>query len=454
MGNGENAILSGREWDQLSLLRASKLAPRPSKLSATGLSETFVADLIAKHLLDRGALSLARLSSILALAGSIVEGVLNFMRTEALIEVRPGKASATGLTYTLTDRGRVSSLDAMMRSGYLGPAPVPLRHYAQIARAQSVHNRSVTQASMRAAFDDIVLDPHLLDSLGPALNSGRAMFLYGPAGTGKTYISQRLCRLFRHPVLIPHALAIDEAVVQIFDPLIHKKMHQASTQDDLKFDEGHDPRFVVCERPVVITGGELTAEMLEVNFQASTRLYEAPLQLKANNGMFIIDDMGRQKVSPKEVFNRWIVPMEEKRDYLTLGSGRHFTVPFDVILVFSTNIHPLELADEAFLRRIGYKIEFGTLTAEHYEHIWRDVCETCKVEYDPRVLDYVLNELHTKKRVALLPCHPRDLLGMALDHAIYEQNTREISIDHVRWAWDNYFVPVDEHIGSTGRHTP
>ena len=192
MSTEKNAVLSGQEWDQLSLLRASKLAPRPTKLGDTGLSETFLTDLIAKQLLDRGTLSLAKLSSILALAGSIVEGVLNFMRTEALIEVRPGKASATGLYYALTDRGRVTALDAMMRSGYLGPAPVPLRHYAKIIRAQSIHDQTVTQESMRAAFDDVVLDSQLLDSLGPALNSGRAMFLYGPAGTGKTYISQRL----------------------------------------------------------------------------------------------------------------------------------------------------------------------------------------------------------------------------------------------------------------------
>ena len=453
MSNSDNAILSGQEWDELSLVRASKLVPRPTKLADTGLSETFVADLVAKQLMDRGTLSLARLSSIVALAGSIIEGVLNFMRNEALIEVRPGKASATGLMYTLTDRGRVMALDAMMRSGYLGPAPVPLRHYARIARSQSIHNRAVTQESMHAAFDDVVLDSRLLDSLGPALNSGRAMFLYGPAGTGKTYISQRLCRLFRQPTLIPHAIAIDETVVQVFDPLVHKQMHQLPTQDDLKFDEGHDHRFIVCERPVVITGGELTGEMLEVHYEPSTRLYEAPLQLKANNGMFIIDDMGRQKVSPMAVFNRWIVPMEEKRDYLTLGSGRHFTVPFDVVLVFSTNIHPLDLADEAFLRRIGYKIEFGPLTAEQYEHIWRDACASCEVDYEPQVLDYVLNELHAKRRIALLPCHPRDLLGMALDYAIYEHESRDVKIDHIRWAWDNYFVPVGGNNETCGRDT-
>lgn len=443
--------LSIRDWDQLGLHRAAKLAARPTKLSETGLSETFVADLIAKHLFDRGTLSLGELSTIVALAGSIIEGVLNFMRTEARVEVRPGQASTAGLAYTLTERGRVSALDAMMRSGYLGPAPVPLTYYAQIAREQTIHKRAVTQDAMRAAFQDVVLDDMMLDCLGPALNSGRAMFLYGPAGTGKTYISQRLSRLFRHPTLIPHAIAIDDSVVQVYDPLVHKQMQQAPANDHLKLGQGHDPRFVICERPVVITGGELTSEMLEVHYEPSTRLFEAPLQLKANNGLFIIDDMGRQKVSPAAVFNRWIVPMEEKRDYLTLGSGRHFTVPFDVVLVFSTNIHPLELADEAFLRRIGYKIEFGPLTAEQYERIWRDACALYKIEYDSYVLDYVINELHSKRQIPLLPCHPRDLLGMAVDHAVYEDESGDVSVDHLRWAWDNYFVSVDERHQKTGR---
>jgi predicted ATPase with chaperone activity len=453
MSTSEKRITNG-EWDQLGLLRASRLAPRPARLADTGLSETFLADLIAKHLFDRGTLSLGELSTILALAGSIIEGVLNFMRAEARVEIRPGQASTGGLAYTLTDRGRAAALDAMMRSGYLGPAPVPLRHYAEIARAQTIHKRSVTQESMRAAFRDVVLDRQLLDRLGPALNSGRAMFLYGEPGTGKTYISQRLSRLFRQPVLIPHSITIDESVVQIFDPLVHKKLQQKPNGGNLKLEKGHDARFVVCERPVVVTGGELTIEMLDVHYEPSTRLYEAPLQLKANNGMFIIDDMGRQKASPEAVFNRWIIPMEEKRDYLSLGSGRHFTAPFDVVLVFSTNINPLDLADEAFLRRIGYKIEFATLSVEQYERIWRDACVHYEVEYESDLLDYLINQLHTKKHVPLLPCHPRDLLGMAVDHAVYEDNSRNVTIDHLRWAWDNYFVSVDGDSQLTGRQAP
>jgi predicted ATPase with chaperone activity len=442
------------EPDQLGLARALHMVPRPTQLADTGLSETFVADLLAKHLLDSGTLSLGKIATRLALAGSIVESVLNFMRTEARVEVRSGQSDSAGLSYALTDRGRMTALDAMLRSGYIGPAPVPLKRYAKIARGQTIHQRSVTEDGMRAAFKDVVLDDEMLNRLGPAMNSGRAIFIYGHAGTGKTFISQRLCRLFYHPTLIPHAISIGETVVQVFDPLVHKQMWKMPVEDGLKLEKGHDPRFIVCERPVVITGGELTDAMLEVQYDPTTRLYEAPLQLKANNGMFIIDDMGRQRVAPEVIFNRWIVPMEEKIDYLTLGSGRHFTVPFDVVLVFSTNLHPLDLADEAFLRRIGYKIEFKPLTPVQYEHIWREACVQYKVEYQPQVLDYVINELHTKERVALLPCHPRDLLGMAVDHATYEENSHNISIEHLRWAWKNYFVSVDENSQLAGRISP
>jgi hypothetical protein len=184
--------------------------------------------------------------------------------------------------------------------------------------------------------------------------------------------------------------------------------------------------------------------MLEVMYEPAAKTYEAPLQMRANNGIFIIDDLGRQQIQPKELFNRWIVPLEERKDYLSLQSGRHFSVPFDTILIFSTNIHPLELADEAFLRRIGYKIEFTPLTAEAYECVWRDACVEMEVDYDPAVLDYVINQLHARHQVDLLPCHPRDLIGMAIDHALYTDNQRSIDIDKMRWAWRNYFVSLTD----------
>jgi predicted ATPase with chaperone activity len=439
--------------DQIGQAKISKLAPRPTQLQETGLSESFVADLVAKHLLNRGALSIAELSALLALAGSIIERILNFMRTEARIEVKPRKGHDQALSYALTEAGRVSALDAMMRSGYVGLAPVPLKHYAQVARAQTIHNRDIAQSAMLAAFDDVVIERELIDKLGPSLNSGRAIFLYGHAGTGKTYISQRLSRLFFDLTLVPHAIAIDDTVVQVFDHQLHKVVEYDSGDERIMLDRGHDPRFHVCERPVAITGGELTGEMLEVRHDPSTRLYEAPLQLKANNGIFIIDDMGRQRITPEALFNRWIVPLEEKKDYLDLGHGKHFSVPFDVILIFSTNINPLELADEAFLRRIGYKIEFKPLSRELYTRIWNDTCREFRVMCEPNVLDFVIRELHAANNVALLPCHPRDLLGMAVDHAVYSGEPRQVTESHIQWAWENYFVSAQEYTDSVDRQS-
>jgi len=439
--------------DDLGQARVAKLAPRPANLTDTGLSETFVADLISKHILDRGTLTIGELSAAVALSGSIIERVLNFLRSEARVEVRPTRDAARSLSFALTDRGRAAALDAMMRSGYVGAAPVPLKRYAQIVRAQTVHSRTVTQNEMYAAFHDVALDRELLDRLGPSLNSGRAIFLYGAAGTGKTYISQKLVRLFRDLTLIPHAISVDDTVIQVFDPMLHKAVSPDSVETMPKLDRGHDPRFLICERPCAVTGGELTAEMLEVRYDPAARLYEAPLQLKANNGIFIIDDMGRQRIQPQTLFNRWIVPLEEKKDYLDLGSGKHFSVPFDVVLVMSTNIHPLELADEAFLRRIGYKIEFSHLSVERYTEIWNDNCRAFQVVCEPRVLDYVLQELHGHDGIPLLPCHPRDLLGMAVDYAMYANGSSEITEEHMRWAWNNYFVPLADYREPAGRRS-
>ena len=423
-------------------VRLAALAPRPQTLEATGLNERFVADLIAKHLHTAGTLTIADLVERLALSGPIIEKVINFMRREARVEVRPRTDPRGTLPYALTDTGRNTALDAFMRSGYLGPAPVALSDYVRLAKAQSVHGRQVGPEAVRAVFDGMVMPDQACEQFGISINSGRPVFIYGPAGTGKTYVTHRLSRLFREIVLIPHAIAVDETVVQLFDPLLHRAVRLKS-DNNLMFDTGHDPRFIACERPVIITGGELTLDLLDVRFDPTTRQFEAPLQLKANNGMFVIDDLGRQKASPDALLNRWIVPMNERRDFHALGSGRHFVTPFDVVLVFSSNLHPLDLADEAFLRRIGHKIYCGYIDADTYERIWADVCKDLGIPFDADIVHYVIEELHRPNRKPLLPCHPADLIGIANDKALYLDAPAILTEELLRWAWDTYFVALN-----------
>ena len=419
-------------------LQAASVAPRPKRVGETGLSLSFLSDLLEKHLYDAGVMTLGVLGSRTALAGPILDEALSLLRKEGRIEVRGPTTDEFSLRYALTERGRSSALDAIARSGYIGPAPVPLGVYTEVVRAQSVRDRVVTRERMHAAFTDVILDTALLDQLGPALNSGKAIFIYGAAGTGKTYVTQRLSRLLDDSVLVPHAIAVGETVIQLLDPSVHLPVGNA--ESGVLLDEGYDPRFVLCRRPLVISGGELSAEMLEVQFDPATRQYRAPLQLKATNGMFILDDMGRQRVAPQVVLNRWIVPMEQGIDYVTLPTGQHFAALLDLILVFSTNLRPDELADDAFLRRIGYKIHFEPVTPDRYHKIWAQVCEEHGVDYDPVVCQGVIDGLHKPSKVPLLACHPRDLIDMALDHAAYLRGADELRPEALEWAWDSYFV--------------
>lgn len=419
-----------------------QLAPQPCSVADTGLAENLLGDLLCKHLHDAGVLDMPQLVARLALTGSVLEELLAFLRKDGRIEVL-GQTAGQGLRYALTERGRSAAKDALARSGYIGPAPYPVERYRQLLQAQTVHQCRIDARAMREAFAGIVMREELLDQLGPAMNSGRAIMIYGPPGTGKTYISQRLIRLFQETVWIPYAIAINEAVLEIFDPQVHKPLPLEAKPLSLRLDQGVDRRLLQCHRPIIISGGELTMDMLDVRFDPYSRQYQAPLQLKAINGMFIIDDMGRQRMPPADLLNRWIVPMEERRDFLNLGGGRHCELPFDLVLVFSTNLNPLELADEAFLRRIGYKLHFKYLKAEEYERIWRQECERLGIVFDPVLLRYVLQGLYETEGMPLVPCHPRDLLGMALDRQRYLDGSGPLSPRELEWAWRNYFVQLD-----------
>lgn len=420
--------------------RINDLLRRPRTIGETGLRETLLNELVLKHLHDAGMSDLGHLIGRICLPGAVLEQVLNGLRAAGQVEARGKSGEGVGLRYDLTERGRTTALDALTRSGYIGPAPVPLPLYEQVVALQSVHKTIVSREAMHRAFTDLVIQPGLLDQLGPALHSGRAIFIYGPPGTGKSYVSRRLTRLLQGPIMVPRALVIGDSVVALFDPTLHRPVDPGARKHDLMLERGYDERFVACDRPIAITGGELTIDMLELRYDPTKQVYEAPFQLKAANGLLIIDDFGRQRVAPIDLMNRWIVPMEEGRDSLTIQGGQSFWVPFDLVLVFSTNMNPLDLADEAFLRRIGYKIHFPTMSVPEYTNLWKQVCEEKGVDYDAAMIRFLIEELHMAQDVPLLPCHPRDFLGLVVDHCRYQDVPIGLTEDHLRWAWQNYFV--------------
>jgi hypothetical protein len=429
-------------------------APRPGCVAETGLSLLYLGDLLVKQLFEQGVLDLHQLSRATALAGGVVEEIGHFLRDEGRVEVR-GQSGGGALRFGLTERGRASALEALNRDGYSGVAPVTLAAYSARVRAQALSQLGIDRQRVLAAFADTVIDSALLDQLGPGLHSGRAMFLHGEAGTGKSYIARRLARLLEGEVLIPHAILAGGKALRCYDPAVHRPVAEAAEQQApsaaLFLGQGHDPRYVRCHRPCVVTGGELTLERLDVQYDAATHIHQAPAQLLANNGMLVIDDLGRQRMSPTELFNRWIVPLEERRDFLALSNGYHFSVPFDVALVFSTNLDPLTLADAAFLRRIGYKIRFSPLVRDAYLAIWAQQCRELGLSFDRALVDYVVDELHGGHGVPLLACHPRDLLGLARDRLSY-WGGKAPDRETLRWAWHTYFGEFSgaEHAATGG----
>ncbi len=433
MSFAPGALAKGEERTQ------EPLAKRPRTLQETGLDEELLTALLLKQILNAGPTDMAGLVGEVALPGTVLEPLINYLRREAQLEVR--SSIDGGVRYGLTERGRAVALDAMMRDGYTGPAPVPLEAYLESVKRQSSVRGQITAERLRKKFSDVVIEPRILDRLGPALHSGRAMLVYGSPGSGKSFISRRLGRVLDDPVLVPYAVQAGGITVRVFDAEYHRPVSEIESGP--RIDSGHDPRFRLCERPVVSAGGELTLDMLELQYDPASRQYRAPLQMRANNGLLIIDDLGRQRVPPEAILNRWIVPMEEGRDFLHSQGGAQFVVPFDVVLLFSTNYQPADLADEAFLRRIGYKVRFGELSEQAYGEIWRQVCEAKGLEFSTKIVRHTIENLHRVRDVPLLACHPRDLIGLAVDRCRYEGRKPTLSAEAVEAAWDDYFITAE-----------
>jgi len=423
--------------------------PKPPKsVEETGLTLGFLVELACKTLYFGGVMTLAAISEELALSVSVTNDVLEFMKKERLAEVKKGADLRASYIFALTDLGRERSREYLRLSGYLGAAPVTLKQYTEVARKQTVRNMAVTREAMNRAFDGVILPPGLLDRLGPAVNSGRSIFLYGPSGNGKTFIAEHLAKVLSGRVFIPHALCIDNQVIRVYDPVNHDRIDLGGPTDPdptkavLEARAEYDRRWVLCERPVVVAGGELTLAMLDLSFDQIAKFYEAPLQMKANGGIFLIDDLGRQLVRPFDLLNRWIVPLEKARDYLTLQNGKKFEIPFDQIILFSTNIAPRELADEAFLRRIGYKIKIDYLREEDYVAICRQVCERCGVGFRPEAIHYLLNQEHAARGIRLSACHPNDIISRVVEICQYEGTQARLDNELIRRACQDYFTEL------------
>ncbi|MDP1596762.1 MAG: ATP-binding protein [Methylotenera sp.] len=422
--------------------RHTHLPPQPRSVDDTGLSFQFLVELLTKALFLRGQMRLMDLVAHSKLSVTVLEPLLAFMRTERMCEAVRSSEAETAIAYNLTELGRLRAEDYLRKSQYVGPAPVSLTAYVNQVRAQSVANMLVTREQLSNVFSGLVVKEGILKQFGAAMNSGRAIFVYGPAGSGKTFIAEHLAGLLSGDVAIPHAIMVDDEVIQVFDPLVHEALLPVNGTSGAGIDRrlSSDARWVTCHRPVIKTGGELTLAMLDLDFDESARFYQAPPQVKANNGLLIIDDLGRQLAPAIDIMNRWIVPLDRHVDYLALHTGKKFMLPFDVIVVFSTNLPPSKLADEAFLRRLGYKIYVGPLSEDEYRLIAKQVCTELQIPFSEEGFNYLLHEHHYKSGKPLSACIPRDILEQLRDIARYESKSAEMSRELLDWAWNNYFT--------------
>ncbi|PWB54697.1 MAG: ATPase [Nitrosomonadales bacterium] len=375
------------------------------------------------------------------LAIPVIEELLDGLRHQQLIEIRSGGGNELAYVFGLTDLGLRQAQDFLQKNQYIGPAPVAWPDYVARMRKQALQSMLISRTRVRDVFRDFVIRPSILDQIGPAMNSGRAIFLYGHAGSGKTYLAERMMKLLHGDVDIPYSVAIDSHIIQLFDPLVHKPVpvDNEPARPKLERRSFQDQRWVRCMRPVVVSGGELALPMLDLEFDPVSKYYEAPLQLKANSGILVIDDLGRQRVSPFDLMNRWIVPLDRRVDYLTLHTGKRFEVPFDVIVVFSTNMKPTDLADDAFLRRIGYKVHVLEMTESEYTRVFEQVCAEFDIPFSKASVQELINEFHMPRKVPLLACYPRDLVRQVRDIAAYEEMAPALSRGLMEKAWFNYF---------------
>ncbi len=410
----------------------------PQSLQEVGLSASEVEALVLKLMLSRGDLVGRDIADHIRLPFVLVDEVLRQLKHDQLVVYR-SSAAMNDYLYQLTDLGRERARRQAEHCSYFGAAPVTLASYITAVKAQSLEKQRPTEDDLCRAFDDLLINPKMLARLGPAINSGRGLFLFGAPGNGKTSIAERVTDAFGQSIWIPRAIGVDGEIMRLFDPMNHEEL-EASKSEGLLDSTGIDRRWVQIRRPTIVVGGELTMDNLEVTQNRSTGTSEAPLQLKSNCGTLVIDDFGRQSMSTDELLNRWIVPLEKRYDFLNMANGKKIQVPFDQLIIFSTNLEPRDLVDDAFLRRIPYKIEVTDPNENEFRQLFQLMCPSLNMEYDEQAIDHLIDTHYRPIDRPFRCCQPRDLLLQVRNRCRYEKRDPELSIEALDFAVESYFA--------------
>ncbi len=417
----------------------------PRSIEETGLSPAYLSDHVLRVMYTRGFLMGHEIADATKLPfANVIDHALEFLRRERLIEVKGSSGfGESSYQYVISEEGRARARELMDQSQYAGPAPVPVEAYTQAVLSQSLTGQTVLEETIRRALEPLVFPPEIFEQLGPAINSGRSIFLFGNSGNGKTAIAERIGTVLPGKIFIPYAASVDGHVVKVFDLLHHHPANETENDDSapgLHKGERYDRRWVLIDRPMIAVGGELVLASLDLNFDPTMKYYEAPFQMKANGGMFLIDDFGRQQMRPRDLLNRWIVPLEKRFDYLTLATGRKIDMPFDALIVFATNLKPEDLVDEAFLRRIRYKIYVPDPTWDAFREIFKHVAENRGVTYSEESLRYLVLEYYINAKRKPRAVHPRDLIDELVDIARYRGVQPTMSKELLDLACKAYFL--------------
>jgi predicted ATPase with chaperone activity len=422
------------------LLSPDTFRPKePTTVAETGLSEQFIEALLCRHLAVIGSNSGKRLAAHVCLPFRIVSPILESLRNRKLVS-HAGTAPLNDYNYLLTEAGHERARGYLRQSSYIGPAPVPLADYLVSVEAQSISDEAPTRQTLLEACRSISIEPKLFDLLGPALNSCTGMFLYGAPGNGKSTLARCVTNCFGQAIWVPHAIIENGEIIKFYDTQYHREL--PAGENGVLRNASADRRWVRVERPTVVVGGELTMDSLELRYNRDSNINEAPLQLKSNCGCLLIDDFGRQRIAPSELLNRWIVPLEARHDFLTLASGRKIQVPFQQLIIFSTNLEPESLVDEAFLRRLPYKIHMTDPGDEEFHHLFRLYCNQFGCEYRKDVVNYLLETHYQKLGRAKRRCHARDLLMQVRNYCRYHELKLELRPEYLDAVVETYFATV------------